>query len=173
MLFAVPNQPVCGPAAEGENMQAGCDPEGQATSNRNRFHGNVMGRAPGGASAPNGTDFWWDQYPGNTGNCWYSNRGNGEITSSPPRPFLPDCNGGRNPESSVGTGNPANEGELGVCAIGFVTGDFDPNGPCPWFRTPEKPGTRAARSRARQDRAAVREGLVRFCDEFGSSRVCR
>ena len=29
----------------------------------------------GSETAPNGTDFWWDQFPNNVNNCWYDNTG--------------------------------------------------------------------------------------------------
>ena len=64
------------------------------TSCGNRYHNNVMGRPPpgfsfndavdmfgnrhgaeGSASLPNGVDFWWDEFAGNNGNCWYDNTG--------------------------------------------------------------------------------------------------
>jgi hypothetical protein len=170
MVLAVPNQLVCGPAAE--NEQAGCDPNGQATSNRNRFYGNVMGRAPDGRRLPNGTDFWWDQFAGNRANCWYQNSGPKPITSDPPPPLLPDCANGSNPDSSVGTGNPVNEAELANCAIPFITGNLDPNHPCPWFDSPERPGSQAARRQAREQRQAVLEGREAWCREFESSPAC-
>ena len=125
-----------------------------STSYRNEFYGNVMGRAPSvdppplcpalqhlghceewepGEVAPNGTgdlatgrtDLWWDEYTGNTGNCWHDNVGQdgtaGSITSLPPSPppgspanaphFLPHiCD-----DTSVGAGGPAQEAELVNC----------------------------------------------------------
>ena len=85
MVFAVPDQVVCGPAGIDPTLLAGCNPTAvpPSTSYRNQFYGNVMGRSPGGTVQPNGTgdvttgrtDFWWDQYLGNTGNCWHDNTG--------------------------------------------------------------------------------------------------
>jgi Right handed beta helix region len=140
MLFAVPDATVC---TDPSIQLAGCSPGQVSTSFNNRFHGNVMGVAPDGSPQPNGTDFWWDSFPGNRGNCWFSNtpaQGK-QITSAPPAPLLPNCNNGQNPSSSVGTGYPPNEGELVQCLAGFSTVGFDPNA-CPWFRTPPKPGAR-------------------------------
>jgi Right handed beta helix region len=145
MLFAVPDQLVCGPAGVDPAQLAGCDPTKvpPSTSYNNRFYGNVMGRAPDRTRAPNGLDFWWDSFAGNTGNCWFDNTGvNGDrasLTATPPLvpvpgqslpQFLPeDC------ATSVGTGGAAQEAELVNC-LGDIT--FDTN-TCPWFSTPPKP----------------------------------
>lgn len=138
MLFSVPDQLICGEAADG-NKQAGCNPNGQSTSFYNRQYGNRMGIRPDGTADPNGTDFWWDPFPGTIGNCWYDNQAakGAKITSSPGP--LPDCAGGTKPEQSVGTGNPAQTGELLGCIAAFETRSFDPNGTCPWFKTPPEP----------------------------------
>jgi len=137
MLFAVPDAVVC---SDPSIQLAGCEPGQISTSYNNRFHGNRMGISLNGASLPNGTDFWWDSFPGNTGNCWFANvpAPGKSITSSPPPPLLPNCNNGQNPGSSVGTGYPPNEAELVQCLAGFSTGGYDPN-LCPWFKTPPKP----------------------------------
>ena len=156
MLFAVPDSLICGPAADG-NMQAGCEPGSFSTSHNNRYYGNLMGIAPDGSAAPNGLDFWWDSFPGNSGNCWYDNTGAAPITTSPDP--LPDCDGGTNPDSSVGTGNSANEGELVTCFVAFETDNFDPeSSPCPWFDSPPKPGApaRARPRRPSSERASER-----------------
>ncbi len=145
MLFAVPDQVVCGPAGIDPTLLAGCNPTAvpPSTSYRNQFYGNVMGMAPDGTVAPNGTgdvttgrtDFWWDQYLGNTGNCWHDNIGkNGtasSVTSTPPSPALPSaCDG-----TSVGTVGPQQEPELVNCLANI---EFNTN-TCPWFTTPSKP----------------------------------
>jgi hypothetical protein len=148
MLFSVPDQLVCGEAAGG-NQQAGCNPNGQSTSFYNKQYENHMGVRPDGTADPNGTDFWWDPYPGTVGNCWWGNvpAAGASITSSPGP--LPDCDGGRRPDKSVGTGNPAQTGELGACVAAFESRTFDPNGPCPWFKTPPEPQPHSGGSRAR------------------------
>ena len=140
MLFSVPDQLVCGEGAGG-NQQAGCDPNGQTTSFYNSQYGNFMGLRPDGTADPNGTDFWWDPYPGTVGNCWYDNQTpkGVPVTQSPVAPKLPDCDGGRNPGKSVGQGNPAQTGELLSCLASFETRQFDEDGPCPWFKTPPEP----------------------------------
>jgi Right handed beta helix region len=145
MLFAVPDQVVCGPAGVNPEQLAGCNPTATppSTSYRNQFYGNIMGRAPDGTIAPNGTgdvttgrtDFWWDQFVGNTGNCWHDNTGPdgtaASVTSTPIAPLLPtQCD-----ETSVGTGGAAQEAELLNCLadITFETST------CPWFTTPSRP----------------------------------
>jgi hypothetical protein len=144
MLFSVPDQLICGPAAEG-NQQAGCDPDGQTTSFYNSQYGNHMGVQPDGTADPNGTDFWWDPYPGTVGNCWWNNipAEGAEITYDGGANYtggaFPDCDNGTRPDKSVGTGSPTQTGELGSCLVAFETRTFDQNGPCPWFKTPPEP----------------------------------
>ena len=137
MLFAVPDAAVCGPAV-GVNPPAGRlrPDEGrldlvQQPVLRQR-HGRRARRQP----QPNGTDFWWDDFPSNTGNCWHDNTGvdgtPASITSTPAGPLLPsDCG------SSIGLGirNPTAETELLGCFASFSQGVGD----CPWFTTPPKP----------------------------------
>jgi hypothetical protein len=145
----VPDQLVCGPAAGG-NQQAGCNPNGQSTSFNNRTYDNWMGIRPDGTPDPNGTDFWWDPYPGTTGNCWWDNHAapGANITSDPAG--LPECAGGTKPEQSIGTGNPKQTGELVSCVAAFESRNFDPNGACPWFKTPPEPQPGgSAKTRAR------------------------
>src|SRR3954454_7265101 len=85
------------------------------TSNRNKFDGNVMGLGPHGGSAPNGVDFWWDQYPGNTDNCWHSN---GKATTDPIAPFMPSSCKNTSPGTFYSTRAP----ELGGCAAALEFG---------------------------------------------------
>jgi hypothetical protein len=133
MMYAVPDAFVCD---NPDNQIPGCDPAETNTSYRNSFHDNVMGIAPNGAHLPNGQDFWWSAWPGTTGNCWYRNSSYKPITSLP-NP-LPNCNNGRNPELSVGTGNNEAISELLNCLT--AVDNPDPNHPtCSWFRTPPRP----------------------------------
>jgi hypothetical protein len=145
MVFTVPDALVCGPAAGG-NEQAGCSATRNSTSHYNRHYDNLMGVRPSGEADRNGTDFWWDSFPGSRGNCWFRNRGPRPITTSPAP--LPDCDDGRDPAMSLGVGNP-NEAELASCLLAFETRNFDQSGPCPWVRSPSDPdaGARAAMSR--------------------------
>jgi hypothetical protein len=150
MLFAVPDQLVCGPAGVDPSQLAGCNPAAAlpSTSYDDKYYGNIMGVAPNGSKQPNGTDFWWDEYAGNTGNCWINtgpnaNTGvNGDrasLTSTPPLApvagksiphFLPeDC------AKSLGTGGAAQQAELVNCLADY---SFDTN-TCDWFTTPAKP----------------------------------
>jgi hypothetical protein len=136
MLFAVPDEFVCDPSVQLE----GCPgpPPGLSTSYNNQLHDNVMGVAPDGSAQPNGTDFWWDSFVGNTGNCWFNNHpAAGKQITTDPEP-LPNCNNGQDPGSSMGTGDMQNEGELFGCFAAFTATDYDPT-TCPWFETPPKP----------------------------------
>jgi Right handed beta helix region len=121
MLFAVPDALVCG---DHSIQLAGCDPGTvpPSTSYNDSFHDNVMGVAPDGSYKPNGTDFWWDSFPGNSADCWFSNHpaAGKSITTSPPGPLMPDCSGGTDPSSSHGIGWAPNEAELGQCLAGFT-----------------------------------------------------
>jgi hypothetical protein len=142
MLFAVPDALVCPPG--GADQINGCNPGSLSTSYRNRFQGNSMGRRPNGTPDPNGTDFWWDAFVGNTGNCWYDNTGpdgtRSSLTAEPPlNPvagtslplFLPeDC------ATSAGFTGIAQETELVNCLANFDQGAPTP---CTWFTTPPEP----------------------------------
>jgi hypothetical protein len=128
MLFSVPDGFVCAPPEH----QAGCDPKKLSTSYNNRFYRNVMGRTPRNRRDPNGTDFWWDSFPGNTGNCWHDNIGkNGTKSSitSLPKPLPSNC------AKSLGKGGPQ-ESELARCLAAI---ESDDRSGCPWFRTPVEP----------------------------------
>jgi hypothetical protein len=96
----------------------------------------------------NGTDFWWDSYEGNTGNCWHDNVGpdgtRDSLTSTPPQaPVAGQSIPGTLPENcsqSVGTGGPQQEAELLSCFAEISAPDGAPStGACPWFTTPAKP----------------------------------
>ena len=79
MLFAVPNVFICPTPTP---SIPGCNGDEQSTSHRNQFYGNKMGVTPKGKRRPNGTDFWWDEWPGNANNCWFKNTGtNGNAAS--------------------------------------------------------------------------------------------
>jgi len=175
MVFAVPDATVCGPNQT--TPVPGCDPDKVSTSFDNQFHGNTMGVDPAGQVLPNGLDFWWDNFPGNTGNCWWGNTAApGKSITTSPMLGLPNCADGTNPGSSVGTGDPQNESELVGCLAGFeVSGypDGDPNS-CTWTTTPPKPGSRAA-ALARQSSAteALQAGeFAAICADGLAPRLC-
>jgi hypothetical protein len=147
MLMSVPDAISCAPNTDGTAPP--CTPQGAGTtSNKNLYTNNVMSRSPGGQQMPNGVDFWWDEYAGNTGNCWPANKGQdgklGSFTSDPPRAagdatvpgFLPvkDCNSPGN----TGDGDPQKESVLGACAADFQNGSYDST-VCDWFAMPPKP----------------------------------
>src|SRR4051794_1565311 len=175
MLFAAPDATVCGPVIGSTTPVPGCETTKVSTSYRNSFTGNLMGVAPDGSSHPNGVDFWWDDFPGNTGNCWWGNVAapGKSITTSPP--LLPDCQNGTNPSLSVGIGYAPNEAELTGCLVG-LTIDSYPNGNstlCDWTASPSKPagsgpmaadGSEIARERRAQ--------FVSLCSELPQSRTC-
>ncbi len=137
MLFAAPDAAICGPVIGSTIPVPGCDPLKLSTSYRNRFYGNVMGVGPNDQAVPNGTDFWWDSFPANTGNCWYGNTAatGRKVTTSPL--LLPDCK-----LPSIGLGS-TNELELIACFASMQTSSLD-LGLCPWFTTPPKPTATAA-----------------------------
>jgi hypothetical protein len=150
MLMSVPDAVSCAPNTDGTAPP--CTPQGAGTtSNDNLYTNNVMSRTPDGKQMPNGVDFWWDEYAGNTGNCWPSNKGQANnadsVTSDPPRApgdatlpgFLPvkDCGSPQN----VGDGDPQKESVLGACAVDFQNGTYDST-VCDWFAMPPKPGAK-------------------------------
>jgi hypothetical protein len=137
MVFSVPDALVCGPAADG-NEQHGCDDTKVSTSHYNQTYDNVMDRRPDGKVDRNGTDFWWDNFAGSRGNCWFRNTSPLGITTDPAS--LPDCSDGTDPAASVGTGDAKNEGELGGCAAAFSTRNFEQPSPCAWLTPPTDPG---------------------------------
>jgi Right handed beta helix region len=171
MLLAVPDAVACAPNAD--EGAPPCQPQGVATtSNDNRFYGNVMGRAPDGARLPNGVDFWWDEFPSNTGNCWYPNTGAdgsaASVTGDPAPPPVPGSTvPGSLPEDcgsplNVGTGDAAKEAMLVDCA------ENGNDGICEWYQEPARPGSAAAAAQA----AEVREDSGRIAGLSFTSPFC-
>lgn len=171
MVFAVPDATVCGPEPVGSNTPVpGCDPLKVSTSFDNRVSGNVMGVAPGGAARPNGTDFWWDSFLGNTGNCWWGNTAAAgkKVTSDPAA--LPNCVNGTVPSSSIGLGNPLAEAELVACFAGFIVAGY-PYGDattCDWTKTPARPGGTSATA----SRTAQKQMMSDICAAGLAARTC-
>jgi hypothetical protein len=173
MIFAIPDVLICGPGMGNDN-QKGCDPSQTHTSHFNINASNVMGRAPDGSVKPNGVDFWWDAHPNNRGNCWYLNEGPQDMVESPGT--LPNCDLGKNPDSSVGTGDSPNEGELLSCLAAFETRNFDrQTTSCPWLYSPEKPkGTASERvAEEAKNRGRANELGTRFCAETPDANTCK
>jgi hypothetical protein len=143
MVFAVPDATVCGPS---DPQVPGCDATSTSTSYDNQIHDNTMGVSPAGEALPNGLDFWWDSFPGNTGNCWWGNTAapGQSITSAPPA--LPNCADGTDPSTSIGTSYPPYESELVACFAGLQASGYPDGDPttCDWTQTPAKPGSQAA-----------------------------
>jgi hypothetical protein len=134
-----------------------------------------MGVAPSGAAQPNGTDFWWDNYPGNTGNCWWGNiAAPGRVITTSPL-LLPSCADGTDPSSSIGSGDPANEAELTGCLVGLTIGSY-PNGTpalCDWTKTPAKPGASSTSAADGSEIARTRQSeFVALCDQLPQNRTC-
>lgn len=167
LLAAVPDQLAGSPEGNVDSEVHCTTTTVASTSCRNRHEGNVMGRVPPGfkwptaigkfgnahgsltsAVLPNGVDFWWDEFPGNNGNCWVNNKGvdntPGSVTGSgsgmAPDPLPSDC------ETSVGMGDVVKEGVLADCVTWY---EFHGDGAypfCYWFRMPAQPGSPGARS---------------------------
>jgi len=176
MLFGVPDATVCGPPPVGSSTPVpGCDPAATSTSYDNHFHHNTMGVSPSGAVRPNGVDFWWDSFAGNTGNCWWDNTAapGRSVTTSPL--LLPDCAGGTDPSLSVGIGDAVNESELAACLAGFTLSGY-PDGNstiCSWTTTPAKPGSSALPlSTATATQQLQAEEFAEICAQGLSPRLC-
>ncbi len=180
MLFAVPDALTSGGGAEGNVNPGiscpGAPANGLSTSCGNRFYNNVLGRAPAGfkfpdavdkfaandrshgpGPYPNGVDFWWDEFSGNTGNCWFNNTGPdgtaGSVTGpgrgTPPAILPSDC------ATSVGGGDGAKTQYLIECSNGpdNDTGPTD----CDWWRPAPKPSSAAAKQADAERRSAFRK----------------
>jgi hypothetical protein len=195
LLLAVPDALTTAGGGEGEVYDGiscpGAPENGISTSCGNRYHDNVMGRVPqgfdfpraldqfgvphgtiNGDSLPNGTDFWWDEFSGNTRNCWFDNVGAdgtagsvtgpgdaGRLPGSPPAILPSDC------ATSVGPGDVAKTQYLIDCSEGpdEDTGPTD----CDWWDTPPEPGTKAS---AQEQRQAAR-AAARFEESARADRI--
>lgn len=188
MLLAVPDALTSYGGPEGDVYPGvacpGAPENGISTSCGNHFFDNKMGQVPKGFRFPaalekykvphgnsesalaNGVDFWWDEWSGNTGNCWYDNKGvdgtpasitgpgpAGAMAASPPQ-TLPGCSGGEDDSSSVGGGDLAKTMYLLECSNGPTDTDSGERPGCDWYSPPAKPSSKAARRRA-STRAAI------------------
>lgn len=183
-LLAVPDALTSAGGPEGDVYPGvscpGAPDNGISTSCNNQYYDNRMGQAPKGfdfpkaldqfgvphsklsgkAKAakpmPNGNDFWWDEFSGNPGNCWFDNTGSdgtaASVTgpgspSSPPDVLPSDC------ETSVGQGDPVRTQYLVECS----NGPDDDTGPmdCDWWQPPPKPGSAAAKRKLHRTAVAA------------------
>ena len=186
MLFSVPDAFVNGGGAEGDIFPGvscpGAPANGVSTSCGNRFHHNVVGRAPNGfrypdavrmfgnvtahddarPQKPNGIDFWWGElFSSNTGNCWFANTGTDGTAASVTGPGEAGRLPAQPPQAlpsncgtSVGSDDFAKLSYLIECGNGpdEDTGPTD----CDWWQTPARPGTAAAASATLRQAAAAR-----------------
>jgi hypothetical protein len=174
MLLAIPDAIVTPEGNVNPGVSCPTAPV-MTTSCNNRYFDNHMGQAPPDftrrawsglrfdtphgdlrdRSLPNGVDFWWDEWSGNTGNCWFDNTGadgtaasvTGPGAGAPPEVLPSDC------AASTGAGDPAKTVVLLDCSMwerGETAEDFPQ---CDWFTTPPEPGSAAAmRRQARSER---------------------
>ena len=128
---------------------------GISAVNGNQIYGNIVGRTPSGALAPNayafppggdyaegGSDFWWDETGNN--NCWGpQDPSSGPVSYDPPNALNPLNIPG--PCPSINLGNPVgNALKLQVllnCALDSSTPPktMDVTYPCPWGQTNNAP----------------------------------
>lgn len=192
MLIGIPDF-LAGEAEGAIDPQLHCpaaDVDGYSTSCANEYYGNKMGEVPpdfkphpqlglfgnqhslgeGDKQAPNGVDFWWDEYPANTGNCWFDNTGpdgtRASLTADPAigpsagqsiPGFLPeDCS------SSMGSANyGAKVPVLLSCFAQYEEKQFD-TGPCTWFNTPPQPGSGGARQSGTEASSKTADGYMKM-----------
>jgi hypothetical protein len=147
------------------------------TSCGNQYFDNHMGRAPKGfkmpkaarkfgnpvggkkGKLPNGTDFWWDEAATNTGNCWFDNVGvdgtersvTGAGAGDGADALPADC------ATSVGAGDAVKLSYLFACFLARE-GDLPPES-CDWYDVPPKPGSPAARAKAKRWERGARKFL--------------
>ena len=125
-------------------------PPGSSSPRRVSLFGNDHSAGPG--PHPNGTDFWWDEFSGNTGNCWFNNLGfdgtAGSITgpgAGAPPDLLPS-----NCDTSVGGGDPAKTAYLIDCSEGP-----DETGPLRLVGSGAAAGELRRRARGRRAQASL------------------
>jgi hypothetical protein len=178
-LFAVPDSLTRAGGGEGQVYDGiscpGAPANGISTSCNNQMFNNQMGRTPPGFSfpqpvsrfgnayaggtnpvKPNGTDFWWDEFEGNTANCWHDNRGSDGTAASVTGPGAGDP-----PDTLPSNCNSVGQGDLGKIVIEFdcANGPDEDTGPlvCPWWQPPPRPGSAAATRQAAAVRTASRK----------------
>jgi hypothetical protein len=190
MLFAVPDFLTSYGGPEGDVFPGvacpGAPQNSLSTSCDNHYFNNKFGQVPDGfrfpkvldkygvphggvqSRLPNGVDAWWDEFSGNTENCWYSNQGPdgtpstvtgpgpaGAMAGAPPQ-TLPDCSAGEDPSSSVGGGDLAKTQYLLACSEGPSDSDTGESPNCDWYSPPAQPNSREAKRRNEGAAAAAR-----------------
>ena len=175
ILVAIPDE-LAGEKEGAVDSQIHCPTAGSgvSTSCDNRYNGNRMGQVPpgfrphpalrlfgngttltaGSRTAPNGVDFFWDEFTANTGNCWFANTGadgTAAGVTSDPSALPSNC--------GASTGSPAYSGKAPVLLSCFAQWEFRGEGAmevpaCDWYDQPPKPGTAAAREQRLQERRA-------------------
>jgi hypothetical protein len=182
MLFAVPDAFVNGAPEGSINPGISCPTAaaGVSTSCNNQYFDNRMGQVPPGfrfpkaldmfgaphgtgpGPLPNGTDFWWAAWTGNTDNCWFDNTGSDgtadSITSDPPRDPLAAAPNDPLFESCDNTVSVL-DGTKYTILIDCGEGPDDETGAldCDWWRAPPQPASAAAvHERQQLERAAER-----------------
>ena len=164
--------------------------QGVSTSCDNQYYDNRMGEVPpgfkphpqltmfgnktsltgGSATAPNGTDFWWDEATPNTGNCWFDNTGpDGTRDSLTGDPAIGPASGQSVPgflpeDCSTSAGSAAYAAKAPGLVDCYVQYEEDVgSGNCTWFDTPPQPGSPEARD-ALAAEAAMRQRIARSAD---------
>ena len=182
MLFAIPDALVNGAPEGNINPGISCPTAaaGLSTSCNNQYFGNRMGEVPpgfefpkrldrfgtphgtGSGPLPNGTDFWWAAWTGNTDNCWFDNTGSDGtedgVTSDPSRDPLEALPNDPLYESCDNTVAML-DGTKYTILIDCSEGPDDETGPldCDWWQPPAQPQTAAAEAQqAELERAAQR-----------------
>jgi hypothetical protein len=205
MLLAVPDA-LAGESEGAVDDQSHCptadDDNAVSTSCANQYSGNHMGEVPPGfephpalekfgnetsltadsETAPNGVDFWWDEFTANTGNCWFDNTGpdgtRESLNPDPPLGPAPDQSApGFLPENcSTSAGSPAYAAKgamLLACYGQWETGELEAPS-CSWFDTPPQPGSAEAKAAAAEQQQLERrlgrsvdgDRLQEWVDEF-------
>ena len=160
----------------------GAPANGFSTSCGNRFHHNIMGRAPNGfkfpdavdmfgnvhahddarPKKPNGNDFWWGElFATNTGNCWFANTGTDGTAASVTGPGEAGRMAAEPPQvlpSNCATSVGNNDFAKLVYLIECGNGPDEDTGPtdCDWWQVPAQPGSAAAATTVLRQAAAAK-----------------
>ena len=141
--------------AAGGNEQAGCDPNGQTDLVLQLALRQQHGPAARRHGRPERDGLLVGPVPGHDGNCWWDNtrRRGRAITYSPPA-RCPTATTARSPSESVGTGNPAQTGELLALRRRVRDAQLRPERAVPVVQDAAGAAARAAARSARRARPA-------------------